>query len=150
MAERRVEWVERTTVLIAPSPRQAPRLDLPPMNRFTERDGLLLARVAPHQVYAMRLGADRPLMAELQAVTGGAGLIDLSDARVGIRIAGPDARDRLARLVPLDLHPSRFMPGLCAATVMAHLNVLLLQLGPDSFEVQCGRSFADSLARAVR
>jgi len=28
--------------------------------------------------------------------------------------------------------------------------VLLLQLDPDSFEVQCGRSFADSLARAVR
>lgn len=142
------EWIERTTALIALRPGRTPALDLPPMGRFTERDGLLLARAAPHQIYAMRAGVT-DLLPELAPLCDGAGLIDLSDARVGVRIAGPDARDRLAYLIPLDLHPDRFAPGQCAQTLMAHMTVLLLQTGPDAYEIQCGRSFHASFARAV-
>ena len=152
------EMIERTTALIAwHAGRAAPvaetmrglGLDLPDIGRFIEAGGLMLARVAPHQVLAMRVGVDLPLMEELQSLKHGSGLIDLSDSRVGVRVAGPAARENLRRLVPLDLHPARFGPGSCAQTLVAHLSVLVLQTGPDAFELQCGRSFADSFLRAV-
>lgn len=151
------ELVERTTALVAVRPGRdvtaalaAMGASLPPMGRFIDSGGLLLARIAPHQLLAMRAGADAPLLEELAPLAGLAGIIDLSDSRVGVRIAGPGARTALSALVPLDLHASRFAPGHCAPTMMAHLSVLLLQTGPDEYEVQCGRSFAGSFLRAVQ
>lgn len=141
-----VEWVERTTALIAL--RASPMvLAMPDMGRFVERDGLLLARAAPHQVFAMRAGVGVDLVAELAPVVGEAGLIDLSDARVGVRLAGPGTRARMGHLVPLDL--DGLAVGGCAQTVMEHLSVLVLRMGDEVFEVQCGRSFAGSFGRAI-
>ena len=113
------------------------------MGRFVEAGGLLLARVAPHQVLAMREGV-APLVEELSVLGPAVGLVDLSDSRVAVRVRGAG----LSQLVPVDLHPSRFGPGCCAATMMAHLAVLLLQLGDDVYELQCGRSFVGSFMRA--
>lgn len=151
------DLVERTTALVALRPGRdvaaalaGMGVSLPPVGRFVETGGLLLARIAPHQLLAMRAGADVPLLDELAPLDGLAGIIDLSDSRVGVRIAGPDARTALCALVPLDLHASNFAPGHCAPTLMAHLSVLLLQTGPDEYEVQCGRSFAGSFLRAVQ
>lgn len=152
------DLVERTTALLALRPGRETAVaealgrmgaSLPAMGRFVEAGGLLLARVAPYQLLAMRAGVDLPLLDELAPLAGSAGIIDLSDSRVGVRLAGPGARERLAALVPLDLHASRFAPGHCAPTLMAHLSVLLLQTGPAEYEVQCGRSFAGSFLRAV-
>jgi sarcosine oxidase subunit gamma len=109
---------------------------------------MVLARTAPGQVLAMR-EAGAALMEELAPLHEVAGLIDLSDARVGVRIAGPHAAAGLARLLPIDLHSSRFGPGRCANTLMAHLSVLVLQHGPADYELQCGRSFAGSFLRAI-
>ncbi len=143
------ELVERTTALIVLRPGGAGGLAVPEMGRFTEVDGLLLARVAPGQVLAMRMGVDVPLLEELAPLVGAGALIDLSDARVGVRFAGAGAAARLATLVPIDLHASRFGPGQCAQTMAAHLSVLVLQHGVDAYELQCGRSFAGSFLRAV-
>ena len=153
-----VEPFERTTALIALRHGRTEALSaalagmgqaLPAMGRFTEVDGLVLARAAPHQVFAMRAGVDVPLMAELSPVLAEAGLVDLSDSRVGVRLSGAGAMAHLAHLVPLDLHAGRFGPGQCAQTILSHLTVLLLQHGPDSYELQCGRSFAGSFMRAL-
>ena len=152
------DLIERTTALVAWHAAREGQVahalrglgaDMPDMGRFLEADGLVLARVAPNQVLAMRAGVDQPLMHELAPLEEVAGLIDLSDSRVGVGIAGPAARDELLRLVPLDLHPTRFGPGRCAQTLVAHLSVLVLQTGTDAFELQCGRSFAGSFLRAV-
>ena len=144
------DLVERTTALIALRPGgAAPTLALPGMGRFVESDGLLLARVAPTQVLAMRRGVEAGLMEELAPLVGGAALIDLSDSRVGVALAGPGILGRLSLLLPLDLHEGRFAPGCCATTMMAHLAVLVLRHGPEAFELQCGRSFAGSFLRAV-
>ena len=143
------EIIERTTALIALRPGREPPHPLPGMGRFTETAGLLLARIAPGQVLAMRAGVDAALMDELAPWSGHAGLIDLSDSRVGVRIAGPDARERLAQLVPLDLDERRFPVGACAMTLAAHLAVLVLRHGPQEFELQCGRSFEGSFLRAA-
>ena len=152
-----VDRIERTTAMIALGPGQEAGIrsalasmgaTLPEMGRFTEADGLLLARTAPFQILAMREGAEAPLMAELAPLGANTGLIDLSDARIAVRLSGPNARDQLAQLVPLDLHHSKFQPGSCAQTIMAHMSVLLLQLGPELYEVQCARSYEASFLRA--
>jgi heterotetrameric sarcosine oxidase gamma subunit len=125
---------------------------LPRIGTFHEAGGLLLARLGPHQLLAMRTGEGKgigcetdaaSLMEELGPLSAVAGLIDQSDARVGIRVTGPDVAARLAELLPLDLHPSRFAPGRCAQTL------LVLQHGDCDYEVQCGRSQAGSFFSAL-
>ena len=152
------ETIDRTAALIAlrPGPTQALEtalaamdLTLPPMGRFSEAGGLTLASMSPHQLLALRDGPDAPLMDELAPLSQEAGIIDLSDSRVSVRIAGPGTANRLARLVPLDLHSSRFAPGCCAQTLVAHLSVLVMQTGSETYELHCGRSFAGSFLRAV-
>ena len=140
------DLIERTTALIAWRPGHPPALAMPGMGRFTETDGLLLARVAPYQALAMREGTDHPLIDELAQRLPDASMIDLSDARAGVRIQG---RARLAHLVPLDLHPARFAQGQCAQTIMAHMSVLLLQTGPEHYEIQGARSYMASFLRAL-
>lgn len=153
-----VEVIERTCALVAMRPgRDAVLaealaglgLAVPAMGRFAEGRGVLLARVAPRQMLAMRAGVDGVLMETLGGVAEVAGVIDLSDARAAFRVAGEDARDRLALLVPLDLDDDRFPPGSCAATLLAHTSVLVLRHGTGLFELQCGRSFAGTVQDAV-
>ncbi len=153
-----VDQIERTVVYIAIGPGQAQALaaalvamgmELPRMGRFTEAGGLLLMRLAPDHVLAMRPGEDGELMDELAPLAAVAGLIDQSDARVAIRVVGADAPQRLTRLLPIDLHPDVFGPGRCAQTVMGHLTVLVIRRDAETFEILCGRSFAASFLRTV-
>ncbi len=86
-----------------------------------------------------------------QATAGShAALTDVSDGRIALRLAGPSARDLLAKGCPLDLHPRRFQPGQCAqsllakAAVLCHLCADDAQQGP-TFDLYVARSFADYL-----
>jgi sarcosine oxidase subunit gamma len=83
-----------------------------------------------------------------EALAGGhSAIVDVSDARVALRLAGPSARDVLAKGCPLDLHPRAFAVGSCAQTVLAKAAVLIHLVdddrarGPD-FDVYVARSFA--------
>ena len=58
----------------------------------------------------------------------GAAVIDQSHGRAVLRLAGPRARDVLAKGCPLDLHPRVFRPGMCAQTVIEQVGVLLHQI----------------------
>jgi heterotetrameric sarcosine oxidase gamma subunit len=131
---------------------------LPRIGKFHEAGGLLIARLGPYQLLAMRSGGEksedgeidaRSLMEELAPLSAVAGLIDQSDTRIGIRVTGPDVAARLGRLLPLDLHPSRFTPGQCAQTLVAQLSLLVLQHGECDYELQCGRSHAGSFFSAL-
>jgi sarcosine oxidase subunit gamma len=75
---------------------------------------------------------------------------EVSDARVALRVAGPSARDVLAKGCSLDLHRRAFPVGGCAQSLLAKASVLihLLDDGPErapSFEVYVGRSFSHYL-----
>jgi sarcosine oxidase, subunit gamma len=79
-----------------------------------------------------------------------AAITDLTDGRVAFRVAGPSARDVLAKGTPLDLHPRAFPPGRCAGTLLAKASVLIHLLDDDpergsSFDVYVARSFAHYL-----
>jgi heterotetrameric sarcosine oxidase gamma subunit len=68
-----------------------------------------------------------------------------SDGRAIIRVAGPRARDALAKGVPIDLHPRAFKPGDAAVTVVGHIGVHFWQIDAvPSYEFCVFRSFASS------
>jgi sarcosine oxidase subunit gamma len=73
-----------------------------------------------------------------------------SDNRVRLHITGDNARDVLARGVPIDLHPSVFKPGDAAQTVYDHIGIhLWLALDGHAFEALVARSYAPSLMAAL-
>ena len=91
------------------------------------------------------VGSLRAALAEVHAA-----ITDLTDGRVAFRLAGPSARDVLAKGTPLDLHPRAFGPGSCAQSLLAKASVLIHLLddeperGPN-FDVYVARSFAHYL-----
>jgi sarcosine oxidase subunit gamma len=102
-------------------------------------------------------GEDGPATAErLRQVLAGqhVAVTDLSDSRTCIRVAGPRARDLLAKGCPLDLHPCVFGPNCCAGSLLAKAAVVLHQVGAaagdeaaddPTFDVYVARSFAEYL-----
>jgi sarcosine oxidase subunit gamma len=115
------------------------------------------------QIGALWLGPDQWLvtcpftevprtLASLREALAGvhAAITDISDGRVALRVAGPSAREVLAKGCPLDLHPRSFPPGRCAQTLLAKASVLihLVDDVPErdpSFDVYVARSFAHYL-----
>jgi len=77
-------------------------------------------------------------------------LSEVTDGRVAFGLAGPSARDVLAKGCPLDLHPRAFPAGCCAQSLLAKASVLIHlveddpQAGP-SFDLYVGRSFSHYL-----
>jgi sarcosine oxidase subunit gamma len=92
------------------------------------------------------------LLASLREALAGvhAAITDVSDGRIAFHIAGPSAREVLAKGCPLDLHPRAFPPGRCAQSLLAKATVLihLVDDVPErgaNFDVYVARSFAHYL-----
>ncbi|MCA0869817.1 sarcosine oxidase subunit gamma [Seohaeicola saemankumensis] len=69
--------------------------------------------------------------------------VDVSDARVQLQVAGPSAREVMAKLCPLDLSPENFQPGTIRRTRMAQIPAALWMVDEATFRVICFRSVAD-------
>ena len=97
--------------------------------------------LAPRGAVAERAGA---------VFSGLASLSEQSDGRSAIRIAGSRARDMLAKVSSLDLHPAMFPAGTAAATAIDHTSVNLWR-GTDGadgeaiFYLLVFATFAESL-----
>ena len=78
------------------------------------------------------------------ALTGHhASIVAVGHARAVIGVAGPRARDVLAKGCSLDLRPRTFGPGQCAQTALARAVIILHQRDDGlSYDVDCRRSFA--------
>ena len=72
-------------------------------------------------------------------------LLDLSDSRTILRIAGEEARRVLAKGVAVDLHTSVFPVQAIAHTMVEHAGVLLHRVGPEAFELYVPRSYSANL-----
>ena len=73
----------------------------------------------------------------------------LSSSRVRIALDGAPAREVLARLIPVDLHPSVFTPGTVALTGIHHTPVTVPCTGESSFDSSAMRTFALNVWEAV-
>jgi sarcosine oxidase subunit gamma len=92
------------------------------------------------------------LLASLREALAGvhAAITEVTEGRAAFRVAGPSARDVLAKGCPLDLHARAFPPGRCAQSLLAKASVLihLVEDDPEQgpvFDVYVARSFAHYL-----
>lgn len=93
-------------------------------------------------------GAETAIIARLREALAGvhAAVTDVSGNLARLRLAGPAARDVLAKGCSLDLHPRRFQPGQCAQTLIARSGVILRQIDDrPSYDLLPRRSFAEYL-----
>lgn len=74
-------------------------------------------------------------------------LTDQSDAWVGLSLHGPGAEAHLARRLPFDLRKLP-APG-SARSLLDHLPVLILRMGPEAFEIWVWRSMVGSAVPAL-
>lgn len=94
--------------------------------------------MCPHQAAAERTAALVRALADSHALAA-----NVSDARAVFRIAGPGAREALAKLCPLDLSPAAFPPGTFRRTRAAQIPVALWAEGDTAIRLICFRSVAD-------
>jgi sarcosine oxidase subunit gamma len=105
----------------------------------------------PQQFLALMAGGHGPDGPQrlADAFAGSASLSDQSDGRALIRIAGPRARDLLAKVCSVDLHPKVFPVGAAAATSIDHTGVNLWRAadeeGGAAFNLLVFSTFAGSL-----
>jgi sarcosine oxidase subunit gamma len=99
----------------------------------------------PPGALAAHTGSLRKALSDIHAA-----ITNVSDGRVALRLAGPSARDVLAKGCPLDLHPRAFASGSCAQSLLAKASVLIHLLddeaqGGPTFDLYVARSFAHYL-----
>jgi sarcosine oxidase subunit gamma len=77
-------------------------------------------------------GDEQALETELaEALAGLGSVVELSANRTAVEVAGPRARDVLAKGCALDLHPRVFARGRCAQTLLGRAQVILEQRADD-------------------
>jgi sarcosine oxidase subunit gamma len=77
-----------------------------------------------------------------------ASISDQSAALVVVGMRGRNAREALAKGLPIDLSPREFAPGQVASTVAAHMGVTLWQLDTaPTYELVISRSYAVSFCQ---
>lgn len=83
-------------------------------------------------------------VAELEKALNGVHslVVNVSDARAVFDVIGPQARDVLAKLFPVDLSVAAFGEGMIRRSRMAQVPAALWMEGPNSFRVVCFRSVA--------
>jgi heterotetrameric sarcosine oxidase gamma subunit len=136
---------------LAAAAREAWGVELPaaPRQLGGARIGFLWA--GPEQWLALAPDAPAPLEQELRQRLGGlASVAEQGDGRVVLHLSGPRARDLLAKLVAVDLHPRAFRAGDTAITLAAHMGVQLWQVDEaPSYRLLAFRGFAGSLYAAI-
>ena len=144
---------------LATAMRAAFGLELPPPGHSAIAGDLIALWLQPDAW--MLMGRDESSLAgTVKAACGDVGsVVDQSHGRAVLSISGRDARDVLARLCRIDLHPHAFTTGRVAVTPIAELACLLFQrdavpsFDVPSFDVIVSSSYAgwfvDALTHAA-
>jgi len=93
----------------------------------------------------------QPSVDDLQEMYEGvASVFDITDSRVVLGLSGPRIRETLAKMLPIDLHPSAFKTGDAAVTVASHIGVTLWQTDDaPRYRLAVARSYSASFWRAL-
>ncbi len=140
--------------------RQALGLDLPTApNTTASNDDLALLWLGPDEWLAVRHDAapdaEARLAAQLSSALGDlhAAVTAVGESLACISVAGPRARDVIAKGCPLDLHPGVFGgTGHCAQSHLSKTSITLYQVSDETtggvaFNLYTRRSFSDYLWR---
>jgi sarcosine oxidase, subunit gamma len=87
-------------------------------------------------------GTETAIVGELEALLDGhhGSIVDVSASRIVFDL--DDGREHLAAACGLDLHPSRWTPGMCAQTLFGQAQVILQQRDERTTRVFVRPSFA--------
>ena len=129
-------------------------IELPEGPTLAAAGDVSFAGTAPGTWLAIRERGGNDFAAALrQDIESAAAVTDQSDGYGVLRLEGPKVRHALAKLVPIDLHPLAFAPGAVAATIAAHMGIILWRLqdagGGAVFEIAVFRSLASSFWHAL-
>jgi len=160
LQERRASVVEIVSLrgrddAVAEACRTSFGAELPPPGRSAGRHATLLGLAPSNWLVVAPPDLPGALAAELRAALGPAALVaDQSTGFVMLRLAGPRARDALAKGCRVDLHPREFAAGRVARTPIAQVNVILHRVGDaPTFDLlapsSTARSFAHFLLEAA-
>jgi sarcosine oxidase subunit gamma len=128
--------------------RAAAGLELPQGPKRAASPGVAMIGIGPHEWLLIAEGEQgRAGLARLkEAVQGLASVVDQSQAKAVLRLAGQRARDVLAKGCGLDLHQRVFKSGDAATTQIALIPCQLWQLDDTpSFELAVPLGYAASL-----
>ena len=100
-------------------------LELPAAGQTSTTAACALVWSGPGQWLAIPKAYD--FAALVAAFAGFAAATEQGDGRALVEIAGPAARDTLAKGLAIDLHPSVFSPGCAAVTALSHISVQIWQ-----------------------
>ncbi|KEJ90090.1 sarcosine oxidase subunit gamma [Sulfitobacter donghicola] len=75
--------------------------------------------------------------------------VNVSDARAVFEVSGPNAREVMAKLAPVDLAPSQFTPEMFRRTRIAQVAAAFWMPADDVFHVVCFRSVAQYVFDAL-
>lgn len=120
-------------------------MELPVERAITTSGSQSLAWMSPDELLLLCLHADAAkTAADLSTAFTGqfAMAVEVSDARAVFDITGPQAREVLAKLAPVDLAPGVFEPGEMRRTRLAQVAAAFWMTGPDSFRLIAFRSVA--------
>lgn len=120
---------------------------LPMTPRRVDGGGVAFAWAGPGQWLALAENTSGHVFTDAlrREFAGLASVVDQSDGRVIVRVSGPQARQALAKGIPIDLDPVSFHPGDTALTVVGHINVQFWQRDETPvYEFAVFRSFAAS------
>lgn len=95
------------------------------------------------QAIAEKPGLDGRLATAVTSDVGA--VVDLSQARGGLRLSGPAAQDVLQKGLDFDLAPAAFPVGAAAAGTIHHMPVTLARIDAEAFDLFTFRGFAQSL-----
>jgi sarcosine oxidase subunit gamma len=125
-------------------------LELPQGPLRASAGDIAFVATGPAAWLAAHQGGSDGFVKSLQASVGDlASIAEQSDGYAVLNLSGPNVRQALCKLLPIDLHPRAFRIGDAAATVAAHIGAALWRLedaadGAAVFEVAIFRSLAES------
>jgi methylglutamate dehydrogenase subunit D len=124
-------------------------MELPQGHRRAAAGVVALAGIGPHAWLATSEEHGHGFAALLkEAVGDAASVADQSSGYAILRMSGPNLRETLAKILPLDLHPCSFAPGDVASTLASHVGATLWRLEDIDdlpvFEIAVFRSLAGS------
>jgi len=118
---------------------------LPGPRGIVEKDDRAVAWMAPDEVLILCPHDEADgVVAELNAALAGEHYLaaNVSDARAMFRVTGPGAREAVAKLAPVDLHPESFKAGEMRRTRLAQVPGAIWLSEEDEISVIAFRSVA--------
>jgi sarcosine oxidase, subunit gamma len=130
---------------------------LPAQRGIVEKNGRAVAWMARDEVLILCPHAEADgVVTKLNTALAGQHFlaVNVSDARAMFRVTGPGAREALAKIAPVDLHPESFKPGEMRRTRLAQVAGAIWLSDDDQISVIAFRSVAryvfDILALSAR